>query len=130
MNGYYPAAGYQLPFQYGGRYNAPAMMQPSVYASYVTGREEAVAAQVAADGGLSVFADIGHGMIYTKQLNMQDGSAVFRTYRLVNDAASTEGNVGKAEFEHLKEQFVQLKSEFDGLMRQLTGTTRTAETEG
>lgn len=48
----------------------------------VTSEEEARGIPVDFDGSVMVFPDAAHGMIYTKQLNMQDGSAIFRRYVL------------------------------------------------
>lgn len=100
------------------------MMQPTIQARYVTGREEAVAAQIPQDGNMCVFADTGHGMIYTKQLNMQDGSAVFRAYRRVDQpeetAAPTEEYVKKSELNSVKGALERLQGDFNELVRQLT----------
>lgn len=95
----------------------PMQMQPGIQARYVTGREEAVAAQIPQDGNMCIFADTGHGMIFTKQLNMQDGSAVFRAYRLVENPTGAEK---QAEEYAKKSEFDRLRADFDELMRQLT----------
>lgn len=49
----------------------------------VTGREEAVASSIPLDGSVVAFTDFSHNRIYTKQLNMNDGSAKFETYEKV-----------------------------------------------
>lgn len=64
-------------------YQPPQMMQPQqpgmLSARYVTGREEAVAAQILPDGNVWLFADIPHGKIYAKQM-LPSGMADFREY--------------------------------------------------
>lgn len=57
------------------------MQQPGmIQARYVTGREEAVAAQILPDGNIYIFADAANGRMYTKQVNPQTNSAEFVTY--------------------------------------------------
>ena len=57
--------------------------QQNVFVRVVTGCEEAVAAQIPLDGSIVAFTDFAHDKIYTKQLNMNDGSAIFETYQKV-----------------------------------------------
>lgn len=57
--------------------------QQNVFVRAVTGREEAIAAQIPLDGSIVTFTDFAHDKIYTKQLNMNDGSAIFETYQKV-----------------------------------------------
>ena len=54
----------------------------------VTSIEEARAAQIDLDGSLWVFADIGHGKIYTKQMK-NDGSSAFGIYTYTEEEAPT-----------------------------------------
>ena len=54
----------------------------------VTSIEEARAAQIDLDGSLWVFADIGHGKIYTKQMK-NDGSSAFGVYTYIEEEAPT-----------------------------------------
>lgn len=125
MNPYMQGYMQQMQMQYPGQ----QMMQPTIQARYVTGREEAVAAQIPQDGNMCVFADTGHGMIYTKQLNMQDGSAVFRAYRRIDQSdektAPAEEYVKKSEFDSVKGALERLRGDFDELLRQLTAPTQT-----
>ena len=120
MNPYMQGYMQQMQMQYPGQ----QMMQPTIQARYVTGREEAVAAQIPQDGNMCVFADTGHGMIYTKQLNMQDGSAVFRAYRRVDQTEETpqqaEEYVKKSELDNVKNALERLQADFNELVRQLT----------
>lgn len=64
--------------------------QQNVFVRAVTGREEAVAAQIPLDGSIVAFTDFAHDKIYTKQLNMNDGSAIFETYQKVKVQAPRE----------------------------------------
>lgn len=64
--------------------------QQNVFVRAVTGREEAVAAQIPLDGSIVAFTDFAHDKIYTKQLNMNDGSAIFETYQKVKVQGSQE----------------------------------------
>ena len=58
----------------------PATQQPgTLYARYVTGREEAIAATVLPDGTLNLFVDEQHGMIYGKAV-APNGAAMFREF--------------------------------------------------
>lgn len=93
----YPPYGYQpqqtyLPGNYGNQFQPPqqapqAFIQPQpqqnstgVSARLVTGREEAVAAQIIPDGTVWLFADLAHNTIYAKQINPQTMIADFREY--------------------------------------------------
>lgn len=55
---------------------APINQPGTIPARYVTGREEAVAAQII-PGDPFVFADFAHGRIYVKQINPQTMAAEF-----------------------------------------------------
>ena len=57
-----------------------AQTQPgTLYARYVAGREEAVAATVIPDGNLNLFVDEQHGMIYGKAV-APNGASAFREF--------------------------------------------------
>lgn len=59
----------------------PQTQQPgTIFARIVTGREEAVAAQVLPDGNINAFIDMAHGRVYLKQVNLQTGIADFRDF--------------------------------------------------
>lgn len=53
---------------------------PNLVIRAVTGYEEAMATPIPLDGTICVFLDIPHKKVYTKQLNMNDGSALFDSY--------------------------------------------------
>ena len=83
----------------------------NLFARYVTGREEAMAAQVIPDGNLNIFVDMNAGRIYTKVFG-QNGFSDFREFAFVPPRANTE-NQGVT-----MEMFMGLKSEVDA-MRQM-----------
>ncbi len=61
-----------------------------IQARFVSGREEAVAANVIPDGSIFIFADRAHGTLYTKQIDPQTGVADFKTYREVPSQPATQ----------------------------------------
>lgn len=98
----------------------PNMNQPNNNQNYVstptvravTGYEEVLACQIPLDGSISVFTDFSHGLMYTKQLNLMDGTALIKTYAVTenpkNNFYSLPENteyVKKSEFEELKSRF-------------------------
>lgn len=89
-------APYQSPYMYPGytpRFGTQPTMTPAPYyppqqpapratITMVTSRAEVEAAQIPFDGTIPVFADFGHGVIYTKRLNINDGTASVEEYAL------------------------------------------------
>lgn len=80
----------------------------------VTSIDEAKAAMIDLDGSMTIFTDLGHNRIYTKQINL-DGTATLNSYVLEQPEAQNtdtielrlknlEGIVGylKGEVEHVK----------------------------
>lgn len=119
--GYAPGQAYQ-PQGYGMRpgvvdqqYAQPMMVQQPgmISARYVTGREEAVAAQIMPDGNIWIFADVAHGKIYTKQVNPQNGLADFREYSTSmpqNPAMEVPQYATMADLTAIKEEIEALKA--------------------
>lgn len=91
MNQQAPQAQIQAP-QAQNMNPAPNFTRPqqNVFVRAVTGREEAIAAQIPLDGSIVAFTDFAHDKIYTKQLNMNDGSAIFKTYQKVKVKGTQE----------------------------------------
>ena len=95
----YPPYSY-LPYMQG--YNQPAQpmqqtvpamqqpQQPSIKVRPVASEEEARGVPVEFDGSLMLLPDMAHGAIYSKQLNMQDGSAIFRRYMMEMPASAPQ----------------------------------------
>lgn len=67
----------------------------------VSNIDEAKASMIDLDGSLFVFPDVANGCIYTKQI-MLDGTAEFRTYRIVGEQKPKQTNneyVLRSEFQ-------------------------------
>lgn len=123
----YPPYSY-LPYMQG--YNQPAQPmqqaapaiqqppQPSIKVRPVASEEEARGVPVEFDGSLMLLPDMAHGAIYSKQLNMQDGSAIFRRYIMEipssTPQAAQEPVLPVSQYATL-EQFQELKDELDEL---------------
>lgn len=72
-----------------GQYGQPIQQQQpfqnldtNLYIVPVTCPEEAVAYKIPLDGSITYFIDVSHNRIYSKQLNFNDGSCLFKTYVL------------------------------------------------
>lgn len=117
---------YGYPFQqpfYGGQMmnTAPQPMtqalppmgqqaQPgTLFARFVTGREEAVAAQVIPDGNLNVFVDSNNGRIYTKAVAV-NGMSDFREYAFQQPQPKAPEEQGVT-----MEMFMELRSEVEAI---------------
>ena len=123
----YPPYSY-LPYMQG--YNQPAQpmqqtvpamqqtQQPSIKVRPVASEEEARGVPVEFDGSLLLLPDMAHGAIYSKQLNMQDGSAIFRRYmmEIPSSAPQTaqEPVLPVSQYATI-EQLQELKDELDEL---------------
>lgn len=91
----------------------PTAPQPgTLYARYVTGREEAVAATVIPDGNLNLFVDMQHGMIYGKAV-APNGAAELREFAYrqpVQQPAEPQTQwASRDAFERLQDEVKQLK---------------------
>lgn len=86
----------------------------------VTGYEEVLASQIPLDGSISIFTDFSHGNIYTKQLNMNDGTALMKTYKLGDNPTTTIGPVENSIEYVKKSEFDELKNRFDEVWEALT----------
>ena len=76
-----PALPYQQPrMDYQQMAQQPQQQPGTIFARIVTGREEAVAAQVLPDGNINAFIDRAHGRVYLKQVNPQTGVADFAEF--------------------------------------------------
>ena len=75
-----PQQAMQQPIQMGQSAQQMGDQQPgTLFARYVSSREEAVAAMVATDGRLNLFVDEQHGMIYGKAV-APNGASAFREF--------------------------------------------------
>lgn len=89
--------------------------QQNVFVRAVTGREEAIAAQIPLDGSIVAFTDFAHKKIYTKQLNMNDGSAIFDTYEKVETGSKQEEPKTEPEFSSTDQSEYVRRTEIDSL---------------
>lgn len=92
--------------------------QQNVFVRAVMGREEAVAAQIPLDGSIVAFTDFAHKKIYTKQLNMNDGSAIFDTYEKVETGSKQEEPKTEPEFSSIDPSEYVKRTEIDSLRAQ------------
>lgn len=92
--------------------------QQNVFVRAVTGREEAIAAQIPLDGSIVAFTDFAHKKIYTKQLNMNDGSAIFDTYEKVETGSKQEEPKTEPEFSSIDPNEYVKRTEIDSLRAQ------------
>lgn len=92
--------------------------QQNVFVRAVTGREEAIAAQIPLDGSIVAFTDFAHKKIYTKQLNMNDGSAIFDTYEKVETGSKQEEPKTEPEFFPIDPSEYVKRTEIDSLRAQ------------
>lgn len=129
-NNYQPA----YPTPYPARPEQQQFAQPAaqgtggVSARVVTGREEAVAAQIMPDGNIWIFADFAHGTIYTKQVNPQTLVADFREYHIASPTLA-EPAAHAPEFVTL-DAFQALQAEVEALKTAQTAPTTTKKTSG
>lgn len=138
----YPPYSY-LPYMQG--YNQPAQPmqqaapavqqppQPSIKVRPVASEEEARGVPVEFDGSLLLLPDMGHGAIYSKQLNMQDGSAIFRRYMMEMPASApqtAQETVSPAVQYATLEQLQELKDEMDNLRAITEKQEKPASTRG
>lgn len=134
--GGYPAAQPMQPVQPMQPLPAAQPMQPiqamtaqqngAIRGRPVTSEEEARAIPVEFDGSVMVFPDAGHGMVYTKQLNMLDGTAIFRRYARVQEAEPAMQNAAgpvqkeyaeRRELDELRQTVAQLQAAVNAIPR-------------
>lgn len=105
QNGYYPQIQPQTPTY------PQQTVSAGIAARLVSGREEAVAAQVIPDGTVWVFADLAHNVLYTKQINPQTLAADFREFRGTTEPVRPEPQyVTMGDFERLRAEVEQIKA--------------------
>lgn len=81
----------------------------------VTSIDEAKAAMIDLDGSMTIFTDLGHNKIYTKQINL-DGTATLNSYALekpVSQAQNTE--VIEDRLKKLETSILVLKGEIENV---------------
>lgn len=103
-NNMFPQQYMQQPMQMQQQMQVPQYQQQSVQTLKgrpVSNVDEAKASMIDLDGSLFVFPDVANGCIYTKQI-MLDGTAEFKTYRIVGEQKPKQTNdeyVLRSEFQ-------------------------------
>ncbi|MGL4452478.1 MAG: hypothetical protein ACRCTZ_15035 [Sarcina sp.] len=69
---------------------------------YVNSMEEVRNAYIDIDGSTTIFIDSSNNMIYTKQINMTDGTLMIKEYKQIEQMKNEEKYVTRQEFEELK----------------------------
>lgn len=110
-----PEPSAQMQGQQGGQLN--------IICRPVASMEEAKAVPTDFSGALLVLTDFSHGAIYTKALNYQDGSAIFRTYRLEGYYAPPEPQIEKSPEYAEKKDLDALRERMDELSERIGGLT-------
>ena len=90
-------------------YNDP-MTKNLVKCRAVTSFDEAKAAMIDLDGSMTIFTDLGHNRIYTKQINL-DGTATLNSYVLEKPVEPISADPNKTE-ERIEKWVNQLQSAF------------------
>ena len=87
----------------------------------VTGYEEVAATPIPLDGTICLFVDVPNKKIYSKQLNMDDGSALYGVYNKVdtNQPVKQEEKETDVTLEKEPKDFVE-RTEFDSFKQQIT----------
>lgn len=104
------------PAQISGGQSYGAQQPGTLFARYVTGREEAVAATVIPDGNLNLFVDAQHGMIYGKAV-APNGAAELREFALrqpVHQPAEQQRWASVEQVEQLRNELKQLRDSIRG----------------
>lgn len=103
-NNMFPQQYMQQPMQMQQQMQVPQYQQQNVQTLKgrpVSNIDEAKASMIDLDGSLFVFPDVANGCIYTKQI-MLDGTAEFKTYRIVGEQKPKQTNneyVLRSEFQ-------------------------------
>lgn len=93
-------------------YNDP-MTKNLVKCRAVTSFDEAKAAMIDLDGSMTIFTDLGHNRIYTKQINL-DGTATLNSYVLEKPVEPISADPNKTE-----ERIEKLESALNDLREEL-----------
>lgn len=70
-------------------------------------------AEVSTNGTISIFPDIQHGKIYTKQLDMNSFAPIFRVYQLVEQQQSATNYVSTEDFQKLQNYVADLEKKIN-----------------
>lgn len=91
------------------------MQQPGVICRPVASIDEARATPTDFSGNALVLTDLPHGMIYTKILDQQTGSAVFGVYQRVQEPQPTSTEYAPLAYvEQLRQEVAALRAALEG----------------
>ena len=95
------------------------MQQPGVICRPVASIDEARATPTDFSGNALVLTDLPHGMIYTKMLDTQTGSAVFGVYQRVQEPPTTAAKMAQeyaplSLVQEMRQEIMMLKSALEG----------------
>lgn len=82
----------------------------AVHVLPVTCREEAIASPIPLDGSITYFPDRAHKMVYSKQFNLNDGSAIIHEYYEDSIIKGQNAQQPKQEAQEQAQQQEQVKS--------------------
>ena len=118
--------GYNQMFQPMQTQNAP--MQQNFSVRVVTGQEEAMASATPLDGSISILIDRTNNMIYTKQLDFNNGSALINSFKKIDMPVKATNVENSVEYVK-KSEFDELKLRFDEVWNALTAKPAETKTE-
>lgn len=72
-------------------------------------------AEVSTNGTISIFPDIQHGKIYTKQLDMNTFAPIFKVYQLVEQQQSSTNYVSIEDFQKLQNYVSDLENKINNI---------------
>ena len=120
---YYPQNGYSYSQNYPQQqnqnlpqqgYQQNMMSQQMILQGYpVPDEMTARNATVSTDGNISIFPDIQHGKIYTKQLDMNTFAPIFKVYQLVEQQQNSINYVCVEEFQKLQNYVADLENKIN-----------------
>ena len=95
------------------------MQQPGVICRPVASIDEARATPTDFSGNALVLTDLPHGIIYTKMLDTQTGSAVFGVYQRVQEPPTTAAQMAQeyaplSLVQEMRQEIMMLKSALEG----------------
>lgn len=101
----------QQGYQQGYQQNMPQQITLQGYP--VPDETTARNAEVSTNGTISVFPDIQHGKIYTKQLDMNSFAPIFKVYQLVEQQQGGTSYVSVEDFQKLQNYVANLESKIN-----------------
>ncbi len=109
---------------YGYRNPQQPLTQPkmTINGTFVGSLEEVQRLAIPADGMIYVFPDSAHNVIYTKQVNLIDGSISVKTYEYKPQQVMPMPMLDNNKSFVSREEFENLTSKIDNIIEQLGGS--------